>query len=659
MTMKQGMLSRWCVRGSFGLLAALGLYAPGAGADGGNRLCFRDVSGVPYTRGPPTLDGKIQEDKGWTGAFRYEFGNGTTSSHAVVQGVRDSGNVYISVEANNDPSFDENDVVVLAFDLGGGANRYRRLHLFPLYATGAAADGRMREAQYWQSGALNPNGTVNWGTVQIIPHGDLVAGAFFLDAKVTSSDGGPNNRTWSVEMRIPSSGLPLPPAADFKMYFDIFRVDGLTSTTPSLHWPTNANPPPGDAPDINNRTPAPANWGIGSFGTSGCTGVSISATDIRTNNSPSHVIQIPGTTASNKFQAVVRNSGADAAPDVRATFKIANFGLPSEQSWRPVPAPGNPTEAPGLSVPALGSQMLETGSWILTGAVADSYEDNRHQCILVELSSGSDRTTFTNRSAYVNMDFSGSASVFERKVEISTRGYALPPGATAHRIRVDTNQRRNTVFAPGGLRIPISQLEWLFHGYQDTGAVVSIRGKTYRVVSPIGSFGYIIKHKLTRPLEPVERPELLDDRWRIQLDNLRPEIRLRALPRLDLQRVPVVERQVDVAGAVAITRPPEIPLMDAPRGALPVAGTETPASYFIDIPAGESVQMVTRAEFPDEGAPAPSDGGTEPGDGGTGTPTPNPDPCGCRRTPASGTMGLLGLTMLALMAQRRRRRDDE
>ena len=644
MKMKRGILKWECLRGGFGLLAALCLAAPAASADGGNRLCFRNVSGVPGVVGPPSINGEIQQDKGWTGAFRYEFGNGTPSSHAVVQGVRDASNVYLSVEVNNDPSFDENDVVVLAFDLGGGANRYRRLHIFPLYATGATADGRMREVHYWQSNTLNPSGTVNWGTAQVVPHGDLVAGTFFLDAKVTSTDGGANNRTWNVEMRIPSSGLALPPAADFRMYFDVFRVDGLTSTTPSLHWPTDANPVPGDAPDINTRTPPPASWGFGSFGTTGCTGVSISAVDIRTNNTPSHIIQIPGNAASNRFQAVVRNSGAEAAPDVRATFKIANFGLPSDQSWVPAPAPNNPIPAPGSSIPALGNQTLETGSWILSAAQQTTYAAHKHQCILVELSSSSNRTTFTNRSAFRNMDFSATASRFERNVEIATRGYELPAGATAHRIRMDTNQVRSTVMDDGPVKRPVSQMQWLFHGYRELNSAVTIRGKPYRVIAPVGSFGYVIKHKFSRQLEPVEKPQTLDDRWRVQLVNPRPELKLRALPRLDLRPPPVLRQQPDVPGALAVQRLPEIPMVEVPSQALPVAGNETPASYFIEIPDGESAELTTVAEFPDDAEPEP---------------TP-PQNCACKRTPTGATGMMMGLLVLGFISARRRgRRDDE
>ncbi|WP_147443961.1 hypothetical protein, partial [Corallococcus sicarius] len=584
---------------------ALLLGAPDAEAATAQRLCFRNVSGVPGVPGAPTIDGDIDNDLGWTGAFRYEFGNGVNQPHAVVQGNRDASNVYLSFEVNNDSAFEDEDVLVLTFDTGTSPNRYRRLHLYPLFAgAGAAANNRMREAQLWKSDTLDGSGKVVWGTVTIVPHSTLTAG-FWLDAKVRSTDGGVGNRSWNVELKIPNvaglSGIKFPPASDFKMFLDVFRVDGLVASTPLLQWPGNA-PAPENFIELESATPPVASWGAGSFGTGGCGGVTFAWNDINTNNVPTSLIHL---TNPNTFNVTLHNSSVDdsgapiPAKNIRATLKIANFGLPAFGSWTPVPAANNPT--PSLDVPASGTATLSAGPWTLTPAQVTAYSDpsTEHQCVLAELDSGDPRTLFTNRSAWRNMDF-GIASTFERVAEIGTKGYKLPREYKAHRIDVVAETDFRLIERGDNEKGPQSELTWAFHGYRHLGRYVVINKKKFEVVEPVGSFGYIIRHRL-EPGAPIPDPV---STWQLHVKG----IELNPLVR-EQQQYPKVRY------------------------------------YQADIVDGEALQIATVADYPEKPVTGPGDGGTGdggtggPGDGGTGNPPPV-DGCGCRRSSPGGALGL-------------------
>lgn len=590
------------------------------------KLCFRNVTGVPYSPGPPTIDGDIANDLGWTGAFRYEFGNGVNQPHAVVQGNRDGSNVYLSFEVNNDSAFEDEDVLVLTFDIGTSPNRYRRLHLYPLFAgAGAAANNRLREAQLWRSDTLDGSGKVVWGTVTTVPNATLAGPAgFWLDAKVRSTDGGVGHRSWNVELRIPvddgTSAINFPPASDFKMFLDVFRVDGLVASTPLLQWPGNA-PAPANFIELESATPPVASWGAGSFGTGGCGGVNFAWNDINTTNTPTSQINLTGP---NTFNVTLHNSSVDdsgaaiSAKNIRATLKIANFGIPAYGSWTQVPSANNPT--PSLDVPASSTATLSAGPWTLTPTQVTDYTARKHQCVLAELDSGDPRTLFTNRSAWRNMDF-GTASTFERTAEIGTKGYKLPREYKAHRIDVVAETEFRVIERGDNEKRTQSELTWAFHGYRHLGRYVVINKKKFEVVEPVGSFGYIIRHALEEGA-PIPDPV---STWQLTVKG----IELNPLVR-EQQQYPKVRY------------------------------------YQADIVDGDALQIATVADYPekpgtkpDAGTGEPWDGGTGgPGDGGTGNPPPV-DGCGCRRSSPGGALGLLGLVMVGLLSSRRRgRRGD-
>ncbi|MDX6406411.1 MAG: hypothetical protein QOH70_3866 [Blastocatellia bacterium] len=447
------------------------------------RLCFPDVISTPDTfMTPPNVDGVVVGDNGWTSSFRYVFQNGTPNPNVVVQGIKDANFVYLSFEVNADPSFDNADMIIVAFDPDGTTANQRRLHIFPLFTTGAGVGGNPQLVQYWKDSAT-------WGGApQMLPAGTVI--------KVTSAGAGPV--AWNVEMKLPTgaAGFGLPSATPFGFYFNtlIFNSIGVVG---ERHWPLSS-------PDIQlfpNNTPPPSTWGTGDY-SGGCNGVSISPSDITTNQTPTSKI---ATNAGNIFSVLVHNNSTDSgglpipATQVDATFKIANFGL--SNAWDLVPAPGNPTT--GMStIPASGTNTLSTGTWNLTPAQVALYSmpNNTHQCILVELDSPAPNTTFVNKSAWRNMDF-GTASVFERPAEISGKGYEPPPdgsGSYDFDLFVTTEEERsigsNRIMVAATGNQPVSQLTWIAHGYRHTGRYIVSFQKRYEIVEDVGAFGYIVQH---------------------------------------------------------------------------------------------------------------------------------------------------------------------
>ena len=451
------------------------------------KLCLPDVINTPDTfLQPPTIDGVIGGDNGWTSSFRYVLDNGTSSPDVIVQGIRDNSFIYLSFEVRDDASFDVQDLLILAFDPDGTAANQRRLHIFPLFATGAQASGDPRDVQFWQN-----SGTWNTTAAGAPPAGTVI--------KVKSSGAGPV--AWFVEVKLPIAGFGLPTGSDFGFYFNVMRVTTLMgSSADEKHWPVSP-----DSPDIlidPTNTPPASQWG--NAGLSGrCNGVSIDSMDITTNQVPNSKIAL---NAPNNFSVLVHNNSLDssgapiAANQVNATFRIANFGLPGP--WDLVPAAGNPT-AFTTTIPASGSQTITVGPWNLTAAEQVTYgaPNTDHQCILAELDSNAANTTFVKKSAWRNMDF-GTASTFVRNAEISGRGYEPPPGGAGaydFDLFVTTQEERNvprdrTLAALSASQNVISQLTKVVRGFRRTGKFINIMGTRFEVVNQTGAFGFIVQH---------------------------------------------------------------------------------------------------------------------------------------------------------------------
>lgn len=398
------------------------------------QLCFPSTTwfGAPA----PTIDGVVNPnppnpgdpyDGAWRGAFRYVFGNGTITPDVVLQGIKDSSHLYLSVEANNLPSInaagDPTALVVIALDPDGIPADRERIHIFPIVANATYPyQGDIQGSKFWSQGT--DNGGTNWlGSAKtnpswLTPASGNVKVRYFADA---------SGLHWSLELALPitndpNTGITLPATGLFGLYINVFRV--ISGNYAQSSWPSFGEKgcPYVGSCTPETSTPAPTFWGTSTLDASQfqvCKGVSVGSelNDIFTDNSPNSKIAYsatPPNTIPNTFHAYVQNTSVDgngqakAASQVTATFRIANWGLPSTySSWaKPGTAPGgsglskNPTDPtdipatsctnPGPPSSSTGPCILSTGQWVLNSTEITDYSSpsTAHQCIQVELGGG-------------------------------------------------------------------------------------------------------------------------------------------------------------------------------------------------------------------------------------------------------------------------------
>ena len=444
------------------LLVVLASTTAIAGA--GDKLCFPTT--VWFGAGIPTIDGNIDGDTGWRGAFKYKFDNGTTAADVEVQGIRTSTDIYLSVKAQNLKDWDQFSAVAFAFDPSNGtdASKQQLIVIYPVIAgaTSGTHSAPTSPTEFYHGFPFTTS--VPWA-----------AGKAQIDTGYQTSGG--STFQWAMEARFAidptgNNGLALPASGNFGFYITVLTVPNeLPTDTPGSGSVTERDWP-NDAPilgcaggspttcTIPASIPAENKWGSGSIDpASGCLGVSVSSQtgNIYTSSSPDNLVI--SLNHPNTFSAYIQNTMVDpvgtavAAQGVKASFKIANFGLPSFGDWQipgsevgGSPIGGDPTN-PGVSIPKSGAATLcngptnnndpnctlSTGTWALNGTEQTSYASANmgHQCILVELSADpGSNTVFTNNAAVQNMNFGMTASSFKRSADISAHGYPLPPGKT-------------------------------------------------------------------------------------------------------------------------------------------------------------------------------------------------------------------------------------
>ncbi len=490
---------------------------------GREKICWPPHRGVPYDPDPPTIDGSVQEDVGWRGAQRHTYGDGTEPAHVALQALhhRTDDYLYIAVEVRNDPSFDNTDVVVLGFrpnSASAVAANDIRIVIYPLCDNDGAAgpgctlttpsdklDRAPRILQVWKNSA-------SWTQMASPPTN--------LDVKVRSHPDGSSN-AWSVEVKVPTSVTAggaqwVNFTDDFLFYANAIRVSAPGGTASEFRWPRKALEVSGP---IVSYPFNPAEWGDATkSSTATCKGVSIAYSDIGTTNTPSSTIvvnPVPNTFV-NTFFATVRNdtevSGtAQQAKDVRVRFRLANWGLPGPRDWEDIAVanPGcpdaavasNPTcpqDIPAAAGGVPGSSTFNL-KWTVPDADVPQYQANDHQCILVEVDSLSDANIVT-KSVYRNMDFV-TTSEFSRDAKISAFGYAPPPaGGANQRFSLYVTKREWAADPKGHMTVALdkgkraSYLTWGAHGYRHLGKTIIIDERSYELVDPVGSFGYVVQH---------------------------------------------------------------------------------------------------------------------------------------------------------------------
>ena len=520
-------------------VALMGCLAPlpsAQAADPTQPFCIPQVINVPGPtfRQPPSIDGVVSNDLGWTNARRHVFINGTPVWDAAIQALRDEGFLYFSFEVNHDDAFDTEDAIYLAFDPTGMDVDRRLLRINPVIASGVAVPVAI---SYWHG--YNPAAvpvTAAWSSATL-PAGTVVA--------ATVSGTAPNV-SWTVELKIPRAAFGIPAAGPFGIYFNITPVIQNISLYYEYRWPEGTIDLSGNPLEAKAAWTDRTKWGEATTAATTCNGVYIAPSDIRTDNMPSSKINL---NAPNTFRVTAHNSTVDAtgaavaANNVRATFKIANFGLPS--MWTPIPAaPGpNPTASGNI---AAGGTTDYTAQWTLTATEQATYNTaaTRHQCILVELDTfPATNTQFANRSAWTNMNF-GLASKFEATAQVDPRGWRRPAQGKQHELKLFSTSRvdelkpqevLSQMSAPAGRELQtrtlpsdgrwsslagpihfpverdeswkefttklnnpkarVSQSTTLYHGCRRTGIFLELgKDRKAELCERVGSYGYVLRH---------------------------------------------------------------------------------------------------------------------------------------------------------------------
>jgi hypothetical protein len=575
------------------MLRTILIFSMGAGyaatqAGAQNQLCFTQVTGLPVESSPgvfsnpanpplipgatcgisgsPACPATPEADTGWYNAFRYTIETGTElpnqPTDGAIQAIRQNNKLYFSFELNNlAGTFNNNsDKVLLAF-----------ANYPPTMATPPA------NAEYTWIVINGPFTATSGNAAQAVPAGQiqvyqgastasnqLVSGQLsspaWLQAGMFGEPAGSQYSWWlvvSVDNSSGTNGPQLPAAGQFGIFLDAIaaQTETLTDTQATLF----AEPflPVSTLPISSNFATSPFSAATLS-NAAGCTGLSITSGDI-TNTVDGAITDSVSSNGAlpNHFQVKVHNSGVDA-PAVTATFRIANFGLPSPDQWQllgfdactaaaaanggtapsycttpfasdsPSGNPTAPTDVPAVSAGPPGScgdttadgcSTLPAGPWSLKSSNASyyTYPDNQHECVRVDLSSTVGTATFLNNSAFNNFFFNGTASTFTSfPAFVSARYPATGAGdrQTFHlkAIRKPMNGAvAQTLLSRVGRHSAVSvgrdanYLGFIVDGCRLSGKTLSTpvlnadgrpteKTLTFQNCDSVGSYGYLIRH---------------------------------------------------------------------------------------------------------------------------------------------------------------------
>jgi hypothetical protein len=447
--------------------------------------------GILFNRAPNWWDASLGEPRfntnidapGWRGAFGlgYPLGTATTEEmHFRALHRAESGKEYIYLSWNGKvaPDITTLNVNKLLVGFTNGAGN----PAFEFNVTPDVTSPHVDTQDYTPIVSVNTGG--GWG-----PYAGSPSVPTWIKGTVTPATDGttriwiinsPNNQ-WAVHMRVPVSaiatatnindGVPIDPSS-FKMWFE-FRVGAMAAPNGFGFVPYKFPRTIADADPFTDAPPNVAQWGtlhLNSTDTtpdSGCTldGVGITASDIGTQNVDPHSISLlnPNTF----FAAPFNHSMVDVANNVRARFRIANWG--NGASWEDVPNPnvtlwkdiGPPSGMPlaGVSIPTNSGVTITLPYDVSSGSATDLCERCQyetyyaantancnaqcgggganntkldHQCLLVELTGPG--VNFLNDSVYTNMNFV-NASTFTETAEVNLNGLKeTSPGSLARTV---------------------------------------------------------------------------------------------------------------------------------------------------------------------------------------------------------------------------------
>jgi hypothetical protein len=565
-----------------------------------DKMCFPPHTGVPYSYSPPNIDGFIEPDvglsahetftdeTGWVHSMRVRYCDDTGMPQMLFQGLKHESDdyIYLSFIVRGDISFDDEDMVILVFrpdytlaDSAQDGNE-RRIDIYPVYA-GAGAGGGTADIidgaiSIWENHDPREINYYKWDTTasgwQPFSIAERTVMNANVEVKVRAWALGIGDSNWSVEIKLPTTAIPLSGWIDltspnnFGLYYNVIRMftgdialGGEISS--QFTWPR------ADYTDLSKLIlhdglgatgitdfEIPPDWlgeAVISTSPGDCLGVKFSDLEYYNySRGYSHAIGVVNPSdptgplsgnidgfAVNTFEARVVNDGATNAEDVKATFRFFNYGLgPTDpKEWELVPCTGgtNPTDPPQDITAGLGYNFQM--EWQLDAterAMWAANPEHNDQCLLVLLDSDKN-VNFVESSVRRNMGFI-NLSAFEREAVISGKGYPDPLGGKDYYdFLLIRNQRflfsdkKYDGWSPcicngdskskhvGGHEVrsgigswlsqsifsrwvaakeKISTWIWNVNGYRDTGAVLTVGEKKFRVCEPVGSFGYVANH---------------------------------------------------------------------------------------------------------------------------------------------------------------------
>jgi len=522
------------IRPCIALMLILIMVSPANSQNG--LSCFNQFTWV----GPPTVDGNVATDNGWTNSFRYVFYNGTTTPDVIFQAIKDDCNVYLSFQVANDNDIgDIGDEIVLLFDPDGTSNQpnYRRIQIHPNTNSTIGYPLPPASVAYY-SGYSGSSWTTSMESAP--PSSTCASGN---PPAWRTEVGHPSAGFWNVEMSIPiwpdashpEYGMNFTSSMNFGFYFDVLVADETVIDTGGVACTTNGDCPitefpwPSAAATLcsgvanlldcdDTKTPARTNWGSGNLfsgppTSTPCKGLYLDATDINTNNTPTDLMLLdqPTSSTANVFSANVHNNSSSTVHGVTATFRIENYGVGS--MWATIPTGNNPT-APPQDVTTTGL-LFSTSPWVgpPPGPSYTTYCPTKnpsdptchlHQCIRVDLSTSDPNAVLANDSFIRNMNFNVPASRASVYAEVNGTGYPPRPNASTQQfdLRVFTKEQ---VFKPGDQKIPaevarggenneISQLTMEIQSCRHTGRFIKMGNNKYELCQSIGGYGHVFNH---------------------------------------------------------------------------------------------------------------------------------------------------------------------
>ena len=502
----------------------------------------------------------LPNDPRWNQATRHEWATGTTTEgifRAVFQNEpAPSGPpvLYLTFQVLQDPSANTGtDGIFLGLQGASGTP-----HIFELTAySNFAAGPQIPTPTLWQKIDANDH-----YDPQTWPGGLEPAWLNTARSWVSVHGSSPNQSyTWAINVRIPTitsgdltdAGINL--GTNFKLFLALIKDTGA-GAVPYM-WPraaaapyldTSVNPPFG-----KQKFPAVSTWDTVVLGAGGA-GISLSASDIGTTNSPPNQINYSPAhdTVNTLYADVTNHSGAPIpAGTLRARFRIANWGsqpwsstLAGSSDWQEVPPPNPPvrTNAHAIADGDMSSNRRITDPWTITASDAAAWAGRpSHQCLLVELSGVPPaQYDFVNDSAFNNMWFVQVASAVEQQAEIK-----IPSVSLGLRNRLPILRPANVFLFVSATNMPLStparkplpprylgpmlplqkpllgaQIKQLhpeiainpkepvtidrlagmlttirYFVYRDTGQKIKIGGQTRPLLAQQTSFGYFIQHQ--------------------------------------------------------------------------------------------------------------------------------------------------------------------